>query len=74
MRWILCFKSESLNERIEEYDRRIEQIAKEVHPEVGTVETGERRGGADCVDVRSNAGRSTPISSQPRYGLLSGDR
>jgi len=25
---------ESLNERIAEYDRRIEQIAKEVHPEV----------------------------------------
>jgi transposase len=26
---------ESLNERITEYDRRIEQIAKEVYPEVG---------------------------------------
>ena len=30
----LLRKIESLNERIAEYDRRIEQIAKEVHPEV----------------------------------------
>jgi transposase len=30
----LLWKIESLNERIADYDRRIEQIAKEVHPEV----------------------------------------
>jgi transposase len=30
----LLAEIESLNERIKEYDRRIEQIAKEVHPEV----------------------------------------
>src|ERR1700724_4414110 len=30
----LCGEIESLNERIAEYDRRIEQIAKEVYPEV----------------------------------------
>ena len=35
MPWIRCCgEIESLNERIAEYDRRIEQIAKEVYPQV----------------------------------------
>ena len=63
---------ESLNERIAEYDRRIEQIAKEVYPEVARAETSERCGTADCVDLRFNSGRSAPISPQPGCGMFSG--
>jgi transposase len=34
----LLAEIESLNERIAEYDRRIEQIAKEVYPEVALLQ------------------------------------
>ena len=35
---------ESLNERIQEYDRRIEKMAKEMYPEVALAQTGEGSG------------------------------
>src|SRR5712671_2762393 len=54
---------ESLNERIAEYDRRIEQIAKEVHPEVARLKQVKGVGDTDRVDLRSDLGRSTPLSS-----------
>jgi Transposase len=38
----------------------------------GAAQTSERRGDADCVDVRFHSGRSTPISSQSRRGMFSG--
>ena len=63
---------ESLNERIAEYDRRIEQIAKEDHPEVARAETSERCGDTDRVNLRSDLGRSLSISPQPGCRMLSG--
>jgi hypothetical protein len=62
---------ESLNERIKEYDRRIEQISQGSLSGSGAAATSKRRGDVDCVDVRFNAGRSTPIPSQPRCGMFS---
>jgi hypothetical protein len=56
---------ESLNERIAEYDRRIEQIAKEVYPEVALLKPLKGNRNTDCVDLRSDRGRSVPISAQP---------
>jgi transposase len=61
---------ESLNECIAEYDRRIEQIAKEAHPEVALLQQGSRN--TDCVDLRS--GRSAPLSPQPDAGCFLGLR
>jgi transposase len=58
---------ESLNERIAEYDRRIEQIAKEVHPEAAR----EGCGNTDRTDLHSDVGRSTPISPQPGCRMFS---
>jgi transposase len=61
---------ESLNERIAEYDRRIEQVAREVYPEVALLKQEGRRN-ADCVDLRSDPGRSVPISAQPGCRMFS---
>ena len=61
---------ESLNERIAEYDRRIEQIAKEVYPQVARAQTSERSRTTDCVDLRSDSGRPAPISPQPGCGMF----
>ena len=36
---------ESLNERIQEYDERMEKIAKEVYPEVSLLQQGEAGAG-----------------------------
>ena len=47
---------ESLNERIAEYDRRIEKIAKEVYPQVTVLKQVKGVGTADCVDLRSDSG------------------
>ena len=66
----LLAEIESLNERIAEYDRRIEQIAKEVYPQVARAQTGERSRTTDCVDLRSDSGRPAPISPQPGCGML----
>jgi len=49
---------ESLNERIAEYDRRIEQIAKEAHPEVALLQQGSRS--TDCnAQLAPSENRST---------------
>ena len=63
---------ESLNERIAEYDQPDRTDRQGSSPRSGTAETSERCGDADRVDLRFNAGRSTPISPQPRCGMLSG--
>jgi hypothetical protein len=56
---------ESLNERIAEYDWRIEQIAKEVYPEVALLK--QVKGvGTLIADLRSDPGRSASIS--PKSG------
>ena len=44
---------ESPNERIAEYDRRIEQIAKKFYPPVDFAQTGEGHWNTDCVDLNS---------------------
>ncbi len=62
---------ESLNERISEYNRRIEQIAGRSLPRGGPAETSERCGDIDCVDLRSDLGRSTPIPPQPGCRMFS---
>jgi len=62
---------ESLNERIAEYNRRIEQIAKGSVSRGCSAQTGERGGSIDCVDLRSDPGRSAPISPQPGCGMFS---
>jgi transposase len=46
---------ESLNERITEYDRRIEQIANEVSRGF-SAQTGEGGGNTHCVDLRADGG------------------
>ena len=56
--------------RIAEYDRRIEQIAKEVHPEVASLRQVKRVGPPNCIDLHSDLGRSVPISPQPRCGMF----
>ena len=63
---------ESLKERIAEYDRRIEQIAKEVHPEVASLRQVKRVGPPNCIDLHSDLGRSVPLSPQPRCGMFCG--
>ena len=58
----LLAEVESLNERIAEYDRRIEQIAKEVHPEVARLKQVKGVGTLIASDLRADRGRSAPIS------------
>ena len=62
----------SLNQRIAEYDRRIEQIATRSAPRSGSAEASQRCGHTDRVDLRADSGRSAPVSPEPRRGLLSG--
>jgi hypothetical protein len=61
---------ESLNERIAEYDRRIEQIAKEVLSPGRSAQTGEESRDTHCLDLRSDSGRPTPISPKPGRGVF----
>ena len=61
----LLAEVESLNQRIAEYDRRIEQIATEVHPEVVRLKQVKGVGHTDRVDLRADSGRSPPVSPQP---------
>ena len=62
----------SLNQRITEYDRRIEQIATKEHPEVALLKQIKGGGNTDRVDICADTGRSTPVSPEPRCRLLSG--
>ena len=52
---------ESLTEKIQEYDRKVEQIARTEYPETQTSAAGERSGTLDRSDVRADAGRSRPV-------------
>ena len=68
----LLAEVESLNQRIAEYDRRIEQIAKEVHPEVALLKQVKGVGTLIALTYVLTVGRSAPVSPEPRRGLLSG--
>jgi len=61
---------ESLNERIKEYDERMEKIAKE--PVSVLAQAGEGCRNADCADVCADDRRSTPVSEESRGRLFFG--
>jgi transposase len=65
----LLAEIESLNERIAEYDRRIEQIAKDIYPEVARLKQVRSRA-INCVDLRFDSGWSASISVQSGCGML----
>ena len=70
----LLAEVESLNQRIAEYDRRIEQIATEVHPEVALLKQVKGVGTLIALTYVLTVGRSAPVSPKPRRGVLSGLR
>jgi len=62
---------ESLNERIAEYDRRIRTNRQGSVSRSCSAQTGEGCRNTDCVDLRSDPGRSTSISPQPGRRMFS---
>ena len=68
----LLAEIESLNERIAEYDRRIEQSRQGSLSPGGSAPTSEGSRTTDCVDLRSDSGRSAPLSPQPGCGMFCG--
>ena len=62
---------ESLNERIQEYDERMEKIAKEELPASRTAQAGEGSRNADRADVCADAGRSASLPEESRGRLFS---
>lgn len=52
----LCGEIDSLNERIAEYNRRIEQIAKELYPQVALLKQVKGSRNTHCVDLHSDSG------------------
>jgi transposase len=62
---------ESLNERIAEYDRRIEQSPRKGIPS-GAAQTSEGSRNTDRFDLRSDPGRSASISPQSGCRMFSG--
>ena len=68
----LLAEIESLNERITEYDRRIARVAKEVYPQVALLRQVKGVGTLIALDLRSDLGRSAPLSPQPGCGMLCG--
>jgi hypothetical protein len=62
---------ESLNERIQEYDERMEKIAKGVYPEV-LAPAGEGCRNTDRLNLCADDRRSISICEESRGGLFSG--
>jgi transposase len=62
---------ESLNERIEEYEVRMEKIAKESYPHVEVLKQVKGRN-ADRADVCADAGRPASVPEESRGRLFSG--
>ena len=63
---------ESLNERIQEYDERMEKIAQEVLPASVLAQAGEGCRNADRADVCPDDRRPTPVFEESRGRLFSG--
>ncbi len=64
---------ESLNERIKEYDRRMEKIAREGYPASRAAQTGEGGRNTDRADLCSDPGRSASVSAKiAMSGVFSG--
>jgi len=64
---------ESLNEGIQEYDARMEKIARESYPQVELLKQVKGgRGDADRADVCADLGRSASVPKESRGGLFSG--
>ncbi len=63
---------ESLNGHIKEYDERMEQIAKQVYPEVSLLEAGEGRGNTDRSDLCPDPRGPVSVCEESRGGLFSG--
>ena len=61
---------ESLNERIAEYDRKIEQIAKEVYPQVALLKQVKGVGTLIALTYVLTLDDPRPISPQPGCGML----
>jgi len=62
---------ESLNERIKEYDARMEKIARESYPQVALLKQVKGGGNTDCADVCPDPGRSAAIPKESRGRLFS---
>ena len=63
---------ESLNERIQEYEVRVEKIAKENYPHVELLKQVKGVGDADRSDLCSDPGRSASVPEESRGRLFSG--
>jgi len=61
---------ESLNERIKEYDARMEKIARESYPQVALLKQ-VKGWNTDCADVCPDPGRSAAIPKESRGRLFS---
>ena len=62
---------ESLNERVKEYDERMEKIAKDVYPEVAFAQAGEGSGNTDRTDLSADDRRPVSVCEESRCGLFS---
>ena len=63
---------ESLNERIKEYDRRIEKTAKEIYPETELLKQVKGIGDLIALTYVLDDRGPVPISEEPRSGMLFG--
>jgi hypothetical protein len=63
---------ESLNERIKEYDERMEKIAKEVYPEVSLLKQVKGGRNADRADLCPDDRGPVSVPEEPRGRLFSG--
>jgi transposase len=62
---------ESLNERIKEYDARMEKIAKESYPQVALLKQVKGGRNTDCFDVCPNPRRPASVREESRGRLFS---
>ena len=65
---------EPLNERIQEYEVRMEKIAQESYPQVELLKQVKWGRNADRADVCADPGRSASVPEESRRRLLSGLR
>jgi len=61
---------DSLNEGIQEYDRRIAKMAKATYPEVELLKQSERCRRPDCYDLCADHRRPASLPEKPRCRLL----
>jgi transposase len=61
---------ESLNQRIQEYDQRMEKITRESHPEVARLKQVKGGRNADRADLCPDSGRSAAVRQESRGWLF----